>query len=382
MARSGSNRKKRINSNRGPRPSWQLVLLHILALGICLVVYAVPHHVIPAQQESIGLTSTRASANTATNAEITAEAQTVEATATPEPTAEETAAEDSASDTADTTEEAETVVYATAEPTATPEPTDDVGEFRIKFADMFTDGEVEMTDLTYKSANINVTFSSARYEDSNINIADIYIADISNLVTAFGNDTYGRGSKYTEMPEDFAEWLGSVALLSGDYYGGRADGVVIRNGTLYRNEDITRDICVLYWDGTMKCFSPSEFDAETELANGAYQAWNFGPMLLDADGAVMTSFNSDVNPRNPRSIIGYFEPGHYCFIMVEGRSDDSSGLTLAQCSQMVYEMGLTTAYNLDGGQTAALVKGTSLYGTPYKGGRAVSDVIAILDTDS
>lgn len=368
MPRTPSNRRKggagwlKRQFGQRPKPLWMVITFHILALAVALNLYALPHHVFPRQEAAIGITSSRAAAPAMADV----------STPSPEP-----------SIAAQAPSELNGLLPAASEspsPTLTPAPTDAVGSFRVKFADKFTSGDVQTTDLTYASANISVSFSTQRYGDSNINIADIYVSDISCLCTAFGTDRYGRGSAYAEHPTEIAQRYHSVATLSGDYYGARSDGVVIRNGTLYRDNKVSRDVCVLYWDGTMKVFSPGDFDAQTEMNNGAYQAWNFGPMLLDPDGQVMTEFNSDVNPKNPRSILGYYEPGHYCFIMVEGRSDNSEGLTLKSCSQMAADMGLAAAYNLDGGQSASLVKAGTVYGTPYKGGRHVSDVIMVLDS--
>ena len=36
-------------------------------------------------------------------------------------------------------------------------------------------------------------------------------------------------------------------------------------------------------------------------------------------------------------LIGYYEPGHYCFVAVDGRSDKSKGLTMAQLSELMLE---------------------------------------------
>lgn len=327
-----------------PKPLWLVIALHVLALGAALLIYAVPHHVMPRQQEIVGTTSSRQSMEAA-------------ATATADPAQ----------------------LLATPEPAATEEPVDGVGEFRIKFADKFTDGEVIQTDTTYQSANVNVSFSTIRFKQANVNIADVYVADISCLSNAFGYDSYGRGSKYTEHPTEIAKRWNAVATLSGDYCGGRDDGVVIRNGVLYRDETVSRDVCVLYWDGTVKCFSPKEFDAEAEMANGAYQAWNFGPMLLTSDSLNMETFNSDVTSFHPRAIFGYYESGHYALITVDGRSDESAGLSMEYCSILAYTLGLKQAYNLDGGESALLMKGSELFGVPYKGGREVYDVLMVLD---
>lgn len=331
---------------RRPKPLWVVVALHVLALGVALILYVLPHHVIPRQGVAVGITSSRS------DMRPSEEAQTVMAQATPEPTAEPVAA---------------TEVPALSEP---------VGSFRLKFADKFSE-TVSITENTYIGPNVNVSFSSSRYGSADYHVADVYIADITCLRSAFAKETYGSG--YAEQPVTIAKRYGSVACINGDYYGARDGGVVIRNGTLYRNDRNINDMCVIYWDGTMKTFEPHEFDAETEMANGAYQAWCFGPKLLQ-NGETMDDFNSDVVRSNPRSAIGYFEPGHYCLVMVEGRSNTSSGLTMTELSQLMKDLGCTVAYNLDGGKSSELVKGTVVVGNPYDGGRSVSDVIMVIDS--
>lgn len=345
------------NSSRRPRPLWQVICAHVLALGVALLAYALPHHVIPRQGQSLGLRSVRGGA-----------VETAEATPTP------------AADAAQQAMAAASAAGLTAQPTLQPtvQPTEAPaveGDFRARWAEMFTSGEVEVTDSTYRSANLSIELTEMRYADSVCHIADIYIADIECLATAFARDQYGTA--YTEDPADIAARWGSIVSLTGDYYGAHDGGVVIRNGELYRDDPNANDVCVLYWDGTMRTFSPGDFDAETELANGAYQAWCFGPMLLDASGQAMTSFNSNVNPKNPRAAIGYYEPGHYCFVMVEGRTDESEGASLAELSELMASLGCAAAYNLDGGQTAALLAGTSALGGVES--RPVSDIIMILD---
>ena len=48
------------------------------------------------------------------------------------------------------------------------------------------------------------------------------------------------------------------------------------------------------------------------------------------------------------------EPGHYICILCEGRLTRSDGVTLNQLMQMMKARGCTLAFNLDGGQTAAM----------------------------
>lgn len=360
-------RKLFLNKNSaGQTPVWRLILIDFLVFGIALLVFAYFHHVMPRSEKVVGTTSARVSAR---------QEATVQATATPSPTPEIIESGSAAEAmSASPTPEATPSPSPSPSPSPTPDP---IGYFGTKYADMFTDGKVISTGTSYQSANLNVTASQLHENGSDIYFVDVYVRDISCFRTEFANGTFGRS--VSEWATSVASRIGSVVCISGDYYGGRSSGVVIRNGLLYRDNDTTNDVGVLYWDGTMKCFSPNEFDAETEMVNGAYQAWNFGPMLLDTDGNAMTNFNSTVGKRNPRAAIGYFEPGHYCLVVVDGRSDASVGLSLEDLSAFFERVGCKAAYNLDGGATAQMVCGTQLVNNPSGGGRKCSDFVVIMD---
>jgi exopolysaccharide biosynthesis protein len=256
-----------------------------------------------------------------------------------------------------------------------------VGSFRNKFADKFTDGEVIETDNSYRSANLNITFQKKYFDElmSRVYYADIYIADISCLKTALAEDTFGRG--YKEWITKVARRTGSVVTMNGDYYGSRDFGVVARNGILYRDAKNIRDVAVLYWDGSFETLTPEQFNAKQAMAEGAYQIWHFGPRLLDDSGHAMTKFNADSHmvKRHPRSAFGYYEPGHYCFVVVDGRLDTSKGVKLDGLSMVMEGLGCTAAYNLDGGQTSLLARQDTLVNRPSGGGRSASDFIIVVD---
>ncbi len=353
-----------------PLPIWILTIADVLLLGISLVVFALFHHVIPRPEQSTGRVSQRTSTVQAQTQAVEATPQAVEATPLPETVQPQ-----------DEGQSIEALQTEAAQPTpeTTPEPVQDpVGYFGTKFADKFTNGEVIKSDTGYQSGNVNITLTTYDEQGVRFYVADVYVKDISLLKTAFAQDKFGR--YISEWPADLNKRLGGIIAVNGDYYGARSDGIVIRNGELYREDGYpSRDVCVLFWDGTMETYSPAEFDLDEVMERGAYQSWNFGPKLLDSYGMTMTSFNSDVNPRNPRTAIGYFEPGHYCLIVVDGRSSSSKGVTLKEFSQLVYNLGCQRAFNMDGGQTSEMVVGGTVVNNPYKGGRQCSDIIMIVD---
>lgn len=203
-------------------------------------------------------------------------------------------------------------------------------------------------------------------------VADVWVKSIDCFKTAFAKGEYGRNIH--EMPAKIAVDNGAVFAVSGDYYGARDKGIVVRNGQLYRDV-MNEDVCVLRTDGTLSAYSANEFSALQSLDETVWQAWAFGPALVK-DGAACDTSGSKIKVKNPRCAIGFYEPGHYCFIVVDGRQDGySSGMSLTELTNAFVSMGCKTAYNLDGGATAMMVFDGQVVNHPTNGGRASSDII-------
>lgn len=294
------------------------------------------------------------------------------------------------------TEKSEPVVLVTLAPQPTPAPTPAIeentgeetaveetpapvytGMWGEKFADKFTDGEVIQTENSYQSENVNITLT--RYEEDGVIyfVADIYLRDLKYLRSGFANGKYDGGF---QMLGTMAREAGAIVALSGDHYAGRYEGIVVRDGVLYR-ENRFADICVLLSDGTMVTMTNAELDLDNLKAAEPYQVWSFGPELLDDEGNAMSSFNSTVLPNNPRSAIGYVEPGHYYFVEVEGSRtgawSGSRGMKMQELSELFQSLGCKAAYNLDGGSSSGLAWMGELISYPY--GRSIPDMIYIID---
>ena len=244
---------------------------------------------------------------------------------------------------------------------------------------IFTSGEVISTDNCYKSEDISVTLTDYDVNGIVYHVEDIYVKNVENLRTAFADDSYGKG--ITEWPSSMTLRVNAVASINGDYYGTTSDsGAVIRNGILYRDNPDS-EVLVMYYDGTMKVISADAFDGESEIANGAYQAWCFGPSLLDSSGNAKTKFSMSghMARENPRTFIGYYGAGHYCFVTIDGRSSESSGATLVEEAEIAEALGCKIAYNLDGGKTSYMSLNGETVNDPADGGRVCSDIIYIAE---
>jgi len=302
------------------------------------------------------------------NAEVLV-AQTPEAEAVQTPEPAETPAEDQ---TTDTTVDPE--VTGTTEPSQTT----DMTVWSNKFADKFTDGEVLQTENSYKSANVSVEMTKYETGDVVYFVADIYITDIKYFRTAFGeNKTSGR--QYTN--DCLADNNGIVGINGDNCWNNPC--LLVRNGVYYDlYSSSMADELVMYTDGSMETISGADFDFEEIKSKAPYQVWGFGPMLLDENGQPMTQFNSTVaGKKNPHTAIGYYEPGHYCFVVVDGRRAEtySAGMTMAELSQLMYDLGCSAAFNLDGGDTSQLAFLDGYYNIP-SGSRKADGMIYITDS--
>lgn len=234
----------------------------------------------------------------------------------------------------------------------------------------------------YSDSKTSITLKQYREYDSNIYVADVTVSDASDLKTALANNTYGRN--ITDTTSDMAANNNAVLAINGDYYGARQSGYVIRNGKLYRDTSGNRDALVIQKNGEFKFVSESETSASDLLQEGALQVFSFGPVLLN-NGEVSVDENDEVGmamASNPRTAIGYLGNNHYVFVVSDGRTSESAGLSLYELASFMKELGVKDAYNLDGGGSSTMVFKGEIINNPTTSGRsgeerAVSDIVYI-----
>ena len=234
----------------------------------------------------------------------------------------------------------------------------------------------------YSDSKTSITLKQYREYDSNIYVADVTVSDASDLKTALANNTYGRN--ITDTTSDMAANNNAVLAINGDYYGARQSGYVIRNGKLYRDTSGNRDALVIQKNGEFKFVSESETSASELLQDGALQVFSFGPVLLN-NGEISVGENDEVGmamASNPRTAIGYLGNNHYVFVVSDGRTSESAGLSLYELASFMKELGVKDAYNLDGGGSSTMVFKGEIINNPTTSGRsgeerAVSDIVYI-----
>lgn len=243
--------------------------------------------------------------------------------------------------------------------------------------------EAVVTETEYQDGNISIRLSAYRVEDSAVYVADIQLASPEYLKTALADNAYGKN--LTEKTSVMARSAGAILAINGDYYGVQESGYVLRNGVLYRDTPVSgKEDLVIFADGSFRIIREDEISAQSLLEAGAEQILSFGPALVE-NGEVSVEKGQEVNrakSSNPRTAIGIVGENHYVFVVSDGRTSDSQGLSLYELAEFMQSLGVTTAYNLDGGGSSTLYFNGQVVNQPTTNGkkiqeRSVSDIVCI-----
>ncbi len=218
-------------------------------------------------------------------------------------------------------------------------------------------------------------------------VADIVITDATQIFGGFANNQFGRNiiANTSDIANDYA----AIFAINGDYFGFRGDGITIRNGVLFRDNP-ARIGMVSYSDGRVEIYDETETTGQQLLDDGAWNTFSFGPGLL-VDGVIQDAIEDlevdetfgrfSIQGPNPRTGIGIVDKNHWVFIVVDGRSAGySRGATMTEFAEIFQSLGVTTAYNLDGGGSATMVFDGQLVNNPRGNGkeRGTSDILYLM----
>lgn len=363
------------NSPRKPCPLPAVILADILLLAVSLSVFSYFHHIRSlwgiGSQEKAGMTAVEPAADP--SGETAAVFDTV--TEYPADTGDFGASFPhvflpystvSSVNSVNLTEDTEIREYLAEEELTTERSLDFYRQSYLglyRSHDIFATSEKISTIIHYDDKTYDVTYY----------LYDVYIRNLENLFTVAVDDRepiedMALASYQIESGEGMFITSPAVLAVNGDYIGNENHVYfAVRNNVLIRDKSyIGADICVLYNDGTMETLSMREFNRQEVMRKNPYQVWEFGPALLDENGRAIQKFNGAyyddnvLTSRHPRSSIGYYEPGHYCFIVVDGRSEESEGVRMFQLAEIYEQLGCREAYNFDGGDSAqSLWNGTA-----------------------
>ena len=248
---------------------------------------------------------------------------------------------------------------------------------------------VAITDSSYTSSltsiAINTVATGSGADSVTYYTADVTVSDAAAVRSAFANNEYG--TNITAKPSLIASEHDAVLAINGDYYGFRSDGILIRNGVVYRDDGV-RDGIAFYTDGRCEIYDETSTSAQALLDDGVWNTLSFGPALVN-DGRVLTGIdevevdtnvgNHSIQGTQPRTVIGWVDTNHYMLVVVDGRDEGySRGVTMTELAGIMSDLGCRVAYNLDGGGSSAMYWDGRIINRPSNGGeRATSDILYI-----
>jgi exopolysaccharide biosynthesis protein len=240
--------------------------------------------------------------------------------------------------------------------------------------------EPEITENSYTDDNISINIETIRIDDTTVYVADVQISDPAYLKTALAQNIYGRNVEQTTS--EMAAAHNAIFAVNGDYYGFRNDGFVLRNGSVYRENGDGKAL-IIDGGGNLSVVSEQDTDLSALAADGALQALSFGPTLV-LDGEIVVTEGDEVGramQSNPRTGIGQIDSLHYLFVVSDGRTNESEGLSLTALAKVFTDRGAAIAYNLDGGGSSTMVFMGDVVNNPTSGRRIkereVSDIVYI-----
>ena len=254
--------------------------------------------------------------------------------------------------------------------------------------DLFTPGSTPIaenfTENGYRDDTIIVELEQKRMFDSDVFVAYVKIATPSQLRTAIAGNKLS--STRTNQTSVITAAYNGIVGINGDYYSDkdRQGGHIVRQGQVMR-ERVSDNFDLLFIDelGDLHVFHRGKaeqqeavdaFKQEHEIVN----AFCFGPGLV-IDGEKPEDVSKykwfDPSGENPRAGIGQIDMLTYVLVAVNGRTDESIGVTMDQFADIMLELGCKQAYNLDGGNSATLAYNGEVFNTKIQKERDVSDII-------
>ena len=250
-------------------------------------------------------------------------------------------------------------------------------------SNMESNNKKTSTDTKYEDDYISITLNEYDEEDTKIYVADVEVKDSSLLKTAFAQSSYGKN--LTEKTSTIAKRVNAILAINGDYYGVQEKGYVLRNGVIYRNKSKNnQEDLVIYEDGSFEIINESDITLEELQEKGAYQVLSFGPALVE-EGNISVTTSDEVGKAmssNPRTAIGIISDNHYVFVVSDGRTEESEGLSLYELATFMKNLGCKTAYNLDGGGSSTMYFNGNVVNNPTTNGnrikeRSISDIVYV-----
>lgn len=234
--------------------------------------------------------------------------------------------------------------------------------------------------IEYRSDTMTININPIKKTNPNIEMWEILIKinDGSQIKSAFAGDEFNL--KNRETTSFMAMNNNAVLAINGAAYGFNKSSYVIRDGIVYRDTRLDCDPLVIQSDGDFRIYD-EQYTGEELIAKGAMHTYDFGPDLIRKGEIVDYGDTWYKNDLSPRTAIGQCAPLEYVILVVDGRSDESVGMSLYDVATELKNRGCYWGYNLDGGGSTTLYFNGKVLNNPcdWYGERPISDILYFVD---
>lgn len=226
-----------------------------------------------------------------------------------------------------------------------------------------------------------VTLRQCHFDEGNLFGANEFV---SVLIVSRGRrmDVVNSEPQTLERTTALAAKSGAIAAVNGSFfkmkapYGaatyvrvdGEQTGVNASSGSTYTRAIKEAGSLALKGRKATAVKAASE-DPEWEDCIRAEDVLSAGPMLLvggGCDSVVQASFNT---ARHPRTAAGVRKNGSKVFVVVDGRTKQSAGVSIPELQRIMLWLGCTDAINLDGGGSTTMVVNGEIVNHPCDNGK-------------
>lgn len=228
----------------------------------------------------------------------------------------------------------------------------------------------------YRDETIYVKIETRTIERTKVCFTWVQISDPNQL------RTHCTGTESNPMTE--AKKAGALLAITGDSYSLHKDGIIYRNTELMRPERSFNhsDALLIDTEGRFHIFRRPADDAFAPYVGNILHSFLFGPALV-IDGELQNfedtryGLNVGMLKLTQRQALCEMGPLSYLILTTEGPNESrGGGFTIPQLAKLAYDMGAKNAYNLDGGNTVALILNGVKMNRFGKGGyRPITDLI-------
>ncbi|MCE5344210.1 MAG: phosphodiester glycosidase family protein [Eubacteriales bacterium] len=230
----------------------------------------------------------------------------------------------------------------------------------------------------YQDDTLHVWIEDVERDNSVYHVAHVEIADASQLRTALSCDPGENTKAATSV---IGNAYNAVVGINGDGYLFRSSGYIVRQGQVLRKSTaVELDYLIIDTAGYFHALrKPTKKSLSSALKQfDVAQCFNFGPVLV-MDGEAQVVYNQygfAPQDRSPRTALGQVGPLSYMLVVVDGRQEQSRGVTHKQLAQFMADLGCQVAYNLDGGGSSTLFFHGGVYNSVSEGSeREISDIV-------